>query len=73
MIDSWLATYTEIEAGTAAARATIEAHLARLPGGEERDYWQAIADRYALTAEATATATNLPTSRSESRKGAPAA
>ena len=48
---SWLATYAEIEVGTAAARNAIEAHLAQLSGGEERDYWQAIAERYAVNDE----------------------
>ena len=43
---SWLATYLEMEAGSVAARNAIKAHLARLPGGEERDYWQAVAERY---------------------------
>ncbi len=60
MEKSWLATYLEIEAGSIAARNAIEAHLAQLPGGEERDYWQAIAERYDLNGAGTAQGTPTP-------------
>lgn len=58
MEKSWLATYAEIEAGSVAARNAIEAHLAQLPGGEERDYWQAIAERYVLDGGGSASSPN---------------
>lgn len=55
-MDSLLAIPEEIEAQAAAGRSAIEAHLAQLPAGEERDSWQSIAKVYSCGIEDVATA-----------------